>query len=1141
MQQELPNVSNQIQQDNPSQSPQSIQQHGLQHHDQSGPTHRSLPRQPSGDLSPRSDPGHSQAGSYVDDEDADSFQERLDERLRRLNVEERTCQVFGEDRDASDPEASDPKVPGQRIDEYEKALMLVIPRQALQALGFKAQSRSIQLSDFPNEILTHILSHMHPDSHASVALVSKRFYGLVTNPQVWYMAFHRFFPGQDAQITAGKSRGEVQILDDWKSHKSLAFTRLSPHGLWRSEYLLRIRLLRSVAKGKPGRKLGRFGASAKVGPSYMKATAVLTYNSKLLSPITNIHAIFEHTSKKPPRVIHGASRMGVASTSDPTTGKLDIWGLTLERNLENPLRPSVLYGLGNLRATVPNVVDVSQAYGLAGGEGFPGGRVYYHAANKNIGRFLTQGSEFADSHPDIPEIRRRDEATCSVWIAKSASILYLTQSIFGIMIGSSLGVVTTYAVDRSPLYEQGEMTARWVLSPGVPIIGLRVDDRYNLKRNALGRVWAVALNALGEVYYLTQPPTAPLRKTKTDDSVLWAWRTARSTCWQLVEATRRQAQLHAWDDDVPSSYSPRSSSDNMNLTEAQMAAEAKEIEKFSRYLPFRFREVCSGWDMRRKLEVDFASDDEHGAGECVFVIGCGHEDDQTSTIRRFHRTVTSQVERISGSEPPSPNSSGPSNAILPGRLGLDDWAETPFCSVELLSAEITATAVDLSHFALITSFEDTLKEAATLASSIPARPARPSLLDVPGRRARLLGVGTKDGKILLWNMREAWIAREVHAPGVQPVRIIQTKSPEISCMALSALYLVHGGSDGLVQAWDPLASTLDPIQTIKPPSTTRLSSTFRIAEHWGTGDWVPASGDVGITIGAIYLDPDPTALRGIVAFGAWLRYWSYSSLISGPTRRPRRSRNHGRVMGRLEDIEGYIATEAEEMRSEEQHKASKQARLRSRFGVGLADLTEEETIRYAEMMSQESFLLDEQRRASASDTGSAGDLDTTSTFGSTVTPDPSVTGPNPLATSSNAYNETADESEYELQIQAAIRLSLLEGVNGTERLPQAGSSAEYDVPIVIKKKKGKRPSSSSLSSSHTPIVKRADPSSPVTDSFKSVADDDLEFALQLSLAEEESRRAGMPPSGNSEDEISSLGSSGVGKEKGKGKGKGRAI
>src|SRR4029434_8070471 len=82
-------------------------------------------------------------------------------------------------------------------------------------LGFKvipnSRSDGVQLLDFPNgsslsracrplsrrdavapalgadifrtaEILTQILSHLHPDSHGAVALVSKRFYALVTTP-----------------------------------------------------------------------------------------------------------------------------------------------------------------------------------------------------------------------------------------------------------------------------------------------------------------------------------------------------------------------------------------------------------------------------------------------------------------------------------------------------------------------------------------------------------------------------------------------------------------------------------------------------------------------------------------------------------------------------------------------------------------------------------------------------------------------------------------------------------------------------------------------------------------------------------------------------------------------------------------------
>ncbi|KAI1470641.1 uncharacterized protein F4812DRAFT_418452 [Daldinia caldariorum] len=1154
MQRGLSDISNQIQPDNTSQSSKPLRQHGFQHHDSSSEAYSSLLQQSSGGgVSPRSARGVAGEGVYPDS---------LEERLRRLNV------ARGE------PNATRSAAPGQRISEYENALTPAIPKQPL---GFKvikradAGSDGVQLLDFPNEILTHILSHLHPDSHASVALVSKRFYSLITTPHAWRMAFQRFFPGQDALVTAAKPHGRVWPQDDSDFVRSEVrhFTRLTLHASWRSEYFLRTRLLRSLVRGKPGSSAGGIGSSARTSQSSKKASAVLTYNTKVPTPITHIHATFNTGGKKAPMVVHGASEMGIASASDPTCGKVEKWGLDEMSFAQlDEVVPFLLpYGVGEGPAAVPNVMDVSQPYGLVAGEGFPGGRVFYRSSSEYRGKYLGQETGLIEAHPDIPKIPELSESICAVWIAKSSTVPSMTQSLVGIMTGSSLGVVTSYALgydSNSPRYSAGEMSARWVLCPGVPIVALKVDDSYSQKRKALGRVWAVALNALGEIYYLTQPPTAPTSKTKADDTVKLAWHTGRTTSWHLVEASRRQARMdESGKNAVRGAYSPKSPSNSMGLTKDQMAAEAREIERFLRYKPAHFRKVCYGWDMRRKLEVDFANDDGNGAGESVFIFDCALEEDQTSSIKRFQRITMGRSQSNTQSIPspdtaaeiapvssmfgggsarsPSPNSpssplpkhvlsasgkSSPPSMADTGKSDLDGWSETCFCSKELSNSQITASGIDASQLALVTSFEDPLKDAPGFSSSSPSIPTRQAPSDIPGRRARLFGVGTNKGKVILWN------AREVHTgDGVHPVRIIQTESPEVSSLALSALYLVHGGSDGLAQAWDPLASTLEPLRTINSRSSGRMPRHVLLTN--------PAAHTANFSaVGAIYLDPDPTALHGIVAFGTFVRYWAYSSSnhATGRKRRHRHSDIHGRVTGRRHGggVEGYIAAEAEELRNEQEHNAREQARLRSRFGVGLGDLTEEEALRYAEMVSQESFLLDEQRRISASDTGSAADFETTSSSGSTVTPDPSVTGPSPLAASSSANNDAADESDYERQIQAAIRLSLMEDVNDMGSSPRASSSGEYGAQITIKDKRNKKSSSSSSPpSSHIPVVKQAESSSLAVTSPHSIADDDLEFALQLSLAEEESRKASLAALENVNEEFPTLGGTGLGKGKGK--------
>lgn len=47
----------------------------------------------------------------------------------------------------------------------------------------------------------------------------------------------------------------------------------------------------------------------------------------------------------------------------------------------------------------------------------------------------------------------------------------------------------------------------------------------------------------------------------------------------------------------------------MCLSKDQILAETREISDFATRKPKDFRKVCLGWDMRRRLEVDFAGDD----------------------------------------------------------------------------------------------------------------------------------------------------------------------------------------------------------------------------------------------------------------------------------------------------------------------------------------------------------------------------------------------------------------------------------------------------------------------------------------------------------------------------------------------------
>ncbi|KAK0645567.1 hypothetical protein B0T16DRAFT_373609 [Cercophora newfieldiana] len=1061
-------------------------------------------------------------------------------------------------------------IAGQRILEYETAAATSAARQSPRpALGFKVVKRpgtpsdGVQLTDFPNEILTHIISHLHPDSQGTVALVSKRFYALVTTPYAWRTAFLRYFPGHDA-LTAPKKAGALFEENDGTDiirSEVRHFTRLTSLASWRSEYLLRTRLLRSVARGKPGDG----GTFARSGQSGKKAGAVLTYNSKLPWMVSNIHASFSG-GKKGPRAIHGTSDLCVSTVSDPTTGKIEKFGLDdpfsfaqLDEMFPN-LEP---FGVGDGPAAVPNVMDVSQPYGMVGGEGFPGGRVYFRAIGELRGRYLGHDSAIIDMTPEIPKIPELTESVCSVWIAKSSNVPSMTQSMVGMLAGSSLGVVTSYALgydSTGPRFSNGDMTARWVLSPGVPIVDIKVDDSYNQRRKSLGRIWAVALNALGEVFYLTTTPTPPLARAKAENVLKEAWSAGRTAYWELVESTRRTARPDECDKNaVRGAYSPRSPGNSIHLSKEQTIAESREIEKFLRHTPAYFRHVCQNWDMRRNLEVDFAGGDENGAGEAIFIVTCGHDKGEPASVRRLVRGEAKEATISAPAQSPAAQPSAGHNSIF-GGLGImdatpipsetaaasqqsdeeeavvdDGWRCSEYSLKNLGHAEITTSSVDMSTFAVLAAFEDPLQAGSQVTvSNPPSTPtSKHSTGELPGRRARLLAVGTSSGAVIAWNMRDT-----LASPAVAPVRVIQTDSPEVTCLAVSALYLVHGGSDGLVQAWDPLASSSEPIRTLSAKSSGRIPRHILHAN--------PALEDANyFAVRAIFLDPDPTSLRGILSFGTFLRFWTYSSSgqSSGRKRRLRHSDIHGRLASRRHGgaVSSYIAAEEAELRHEQENRSRELARLQKRFGVGLGDLTEEEAIRYAQMISEEAFLQEEQRRLSASDTGSAADFgDTASSTGSidTVTPEPSLSGASSGAPNLPPLQEETDD-DYEAQIQRAIRLSLLEGVNDAGQSPRGQSSGEYEFQVKVKtkskdRKKGKGSSSVSPSVS-TPVVPYSESSRVHGPGFEVDGDDDLALALRLSLEEEEARQgraSQMAALDSAFDEYPPL------EVKGKGKGKG---
>ncbi|EMC92003.1 hypothetical protein BAUCODRAFT_160611 [Baudoinia panamericana UAMH 10762] len=1122
--------------------------------------HGLRPIEPSASLSPADNTGAGLATPSADEQLA------LDEALAR------SLQDADKPRAGSGVSLSPQRTPSppsavyNRITEYEKAS--TPPRnKSREGPAFRVVKKQRSPNDerspiqeLPNEVLTHALAHLAPTDLTSVALVSKRFHNLVTGPHAWRSAFAHYFPGQNTLDVAYDDSGE--IAQDAVLSEKRAFTRLTALASWRSEYIMRTRLLRSLGRGKPA-QVSLPPTSGRSGQSH-NATAITMYNSQLFTTINHVHANFgSGMNKKLPRFIHAADDVGMATSSDPNAAKVDNWGLSdpqqfLQFNERFP--GDAQYGLGPGEVVgVPNVMDVSQPYGMVHGEGSPGGMAYFRSTEEQRGRFLAFSSAISAPELGIPRIYSASEAVTSVWVAKSAAIPSLTEGLIGILAGSSLGVVTAYSLgsttngnSRDQRFGRGEMTARWVLSPGVPIIGIAVDAEHSLKRQAQNRIWAVVLNALGEVFYLTKfPKRAHVeRGARPDDETIerTAWLTGRTVYWNVVEASRRVARLDPYaESGVDGSYSPRSSWNGMCLSKEQTTSETREIEAFIMRKPKEFHKACAGWDMRRKLDVDFAGDDGNNAGENVIVFECGLDEDSSVAIKRYTRcrfqdranyatastppltsgsTVSTSSPSLFGSPQDRLTAPVPDFSLdrLEDSLSRDDFAGSitprPVCEEWRVSSfdlhgfkhmQIFATTMDNSVLATQTISEDPLLNMSSRSTTSspwlsPSYSATRAIdpADMPGQRARLFAIGTATGSVLIWNVRSPPSRSAESVNTIEPVRIIQTDSPQISCLAMSSLYLVHGGNDGYVQAWDPLGSNTQPIRTLNSRFSSRARRRLVQAQASPQG--------VGINLfaaGAICLDPDPTVLRGMVSLGTHLRYWSYSSSAADQykshKRRHRRSergsnnggeRFSGAARGNLKD---YIANERYELDREKQQRQKDAERFAGRFGTGLLDGSEEEMMAYAAMLSQETL---EQERAArrASDTSTVVSTDY-STF--------ATADPTPSASPSPRLSTPKSDEEFDADVAEAIRLSL-----GT-----SPGRAPYEVPIRQAKPKGRKGSSARPSPRASPML---------AGSSKVWEMSDMEFALQLSLAEEQSRRdVGV--------EYPALGGQGDGNGKGKGK------
>lgn len=424
-----------------------------------------------------------------------------------------------------------------------------------------------------------------------------------------------------------------------------------------------------------------------------------------------------------------------------------------------------------------------------------------------------------------------------------------------------------------------------------------------------------------------------------------------------------------------------------------------------------------------------------------------------------------------------------------------EWRLSEFVFGDRKSVEVSTTALDTSAFATITAEEDPLlsmsgssHSSATSSPMLPHMDQPRSSLDIPGQRARYLAVGTNNGMVFVWNIRAPAAPSTEIINSISPLRIIQTDSPQVSCLAVTSLYLVHGGNDGLVQAWDPLASSTRPIRTINSRFSSRARRRLVQAEASVLG-----VGNNFYATGAICLDTDPTVLRGMVSLGTHLRYWSYSSsaadqyktskrrlrrLMRGNNGTPEGQRFNNSGRGAIQD---YIEDERVEMERQKIADEKERAHLSQRFGVDLLgpDVDEEQLLMYAQLLSQEAYSGDatnNEENAAVSSSVTSG------SFPDTV--GPSSFGPGEISSSSSPYQDSVDDNDDD-ELAEAIRLSLLE---------EQGVSPPFDLTssIPIKYAKGMQP-------------RQPSPGPQEAEGSRQQEMDDLEFAIQLSLAEDKSR------------------------------------
>ncbi|KAI5812505.1 hypothetical protein BZA77DRAFT_139653, partial [Pyronema omphalodes] len=871
------------------------------------------------------------------------------------------------------------------------------------------------------EVLIHILSFLDPQTLLTVAALSKRFHALVTSTHAWRSAFVRFFPPPHAQVD---DHGSPLAGQD-KRYFTRLYTAEESENAWRKEYTHRTRLLRKLGRGTHRGLVVLY--PARQGPLSVSHMAASFSSSGI-------------------RAVHACLDVQWVNSSDPTSGKIEaprpapIWSYDIAPRF----RPvQVDHPDHQVAAEMGTtwVMDISEEMGWVMGENVPDGMVQVHPYSQPYlemhvstltpTNFIRPGTDRPYEPEDTDNRFGHKPLVTCLWIAKKRAVVDSTGA--AVIVGNSRGFIRVFTIIFGKKTNTIKPVASYCISPGVPIVQVKVDEDFLPRRHRQKRPWLTAINALGEVYYLRTLPGA-----------------AVTADWKLVPHTERIA-------------TPLYFEVFPEITEGtpdkEKDAKLKQRDNLLLKMDYSMlRELWEGCGMDWFLEVDWAGDNIIAGRK-----GLQNKDGNAGhlpKITRYHlktvqpnqpKGLVSIVPSHTASPIPSlqtsifgggPVSSGtitpladqqPADSEASGEAEadaadddepaprIDSWSVTTFFLHNTFTL-ITCSAIDASPLARLTASEDP-----TLRAS------------VPGGNARLFAVGTNTGSIFIFNCRAPL------DPITLPLRVIHTDSPVITTLGVSSLAVIHGGDDGLVQAWDPLASTEKPVRTIHSRFSARARR--RLEQHAGTD--TAGLGDNQFAARCLVLDPDPTNLRGIVALGTFVKYWSLQSDALVKKHRKgaatgggkHASRNAVRTKGEIRDA---IVMDQKALKAEKERREKEELKLKKRFGVekGASAMTEEEMLAYATMISQEAF---EQERSRMNE------LESMNGFKGLGSELGSSTGSNEIFTPSESarsdgtvYETPKEESQEDRDLELALRLSLMEQEGSSVYEHSSNYGTSYD-------------------------------------------------------------------------------------------------